>query len=369
MAANINLTIEELNAALASLTEDLGQCCTSKGQSIDSPPSDGDISTGDDQQFPTQEDYFNAKCSAANGIYDTLKGKIDWLKTNNVDLLAGAFGGITTGIGLGLLLSGPVGWAIELSAVTITGIAAFLISNSISFEDLQDAFADVHDELVLSLYNASDTVTAETNFIAALDASSVSTTSVDQALVGILLTGDLLNQLFNPRPDIAIYSSPSAVDCGGAVLASWTFPVDEESWTFRDDSTANASATGSYNAAEKALQTDHVVTAGGSGRITRGVNVSPVLTQAVNIGDSIQWDYSAPSDSIIVFRNLTIIFSDLTEETVNKGAHNTAGTLLLTVASNKTITSIECETGRSNGSGSSGWTFETLTYEVRVVGS
>lgn len=339
------------------------------GQEVEGVLSDGDVATGPGEQFPDQETYFAAKCSVANAIFDTLRGMILWLEDNDVDLLAGAFGGITSGLLVGLALAGPVGWAWALAGSVFVGMAGYLIRYAISFTDVKDALDDTQEACVLALYNATDSLVAENNFIAALEAGSPVITSIESAFVGLMLSSEVVNQLFDPRADVAGYVSPSPIDCGAAVIQIWDFDSDVESWTFRDDSTANASATGSYNAFEEALQADQVVVAGGPGRITQAVNVSPTVALVVTPGASVQWDYSAPSDSIVVFRILTAFYTDATSEDVSRGGHTSAGTLVLTLTQSKTIETIECLTGRSNGSSSTGWTFETLTFEVRVIGA
>lgn len=366
MAENINLTIAELNEAISELTADLGQCCTSKGQSIESPPSDGNVPVGPDEQFPDQAAYFLAKCSAANAIYDTVKGKVDWLRNNNVDLLAGVLGGVTTAVALGLLLSGPVGWAIELAAVTVIGLSTYLISHAIDFEDLQNALADVHDELVTALYNSSDTNTARTSFLTELDASTVPTTAIEAGLIQVMLSSDLLNLLFEPRADVATYESPSPIDCGTAILALWTFPTDEEGWTFRDDSAGASSASGAYNSGDQALEITMVNAGGGSKPISKGTWLKTGLSQAVPSGSSLQFDYSKPSDDINQSKHAKIIYSDMTESNHTVTGGTTAGTLVMTLPVAKTITDIECSISRTTSLTNS-HTSDIL--EVRVIGT
>lgn len=352
----------EQTTVLAEKTDDIAQA-------IEAALSDGTISTGPGEQFPDQASYFDAKCNVANGIFDTIRDLFQWLQDNGTNLLAGVFGGVTSGLLQGFGESGPVGWAIAKIDAAIVSIASFVLNANVGFQDVVDALDDTHQECVLALFNASNAFDARSNFIAAVEAGLPAITAADSQLVEMMLTSEMVNQLFSPRADLADYESPAPIDCGASIIQIWTFPVDEESWTFRDDSTANASAAGSYNSFEEALQADQVVVAGGPGRITRAVNVSPTVALIVTPGASVQWDYSAPSDSIVVFRDLTAIYTDATSETVNKSGHTTAGTLVLTLTQSKTIETIECLTGRSNGSSTTGWTFETLTFEVRVIGA
>lgn len=365
-------TCDDILSVLACICEGttvLAEKSGDTGQEVETTLSDGDIQTGPGEQFPDQETYFNAKCSVANGIFDTVRGMIQWLEDNDVDLLAGLFGGITSGLLVAIVVSGPLGWALSLVSGTLVALAGYLVRYSLSFTDMGDAMDDTHQECVLALYNASDALTAETNFVAAVQAGSPTITSIEAGLLNVLLSSEMVNQLFAPRDDVAVYDSPSPIDCGAALLLLWDFDSDVESWTFRDDSSANASATGSYNAFEEAIQADQIIIAGGSGRLTAAVNVSPTIAQLVSPGDSVQWDYSAPSDSIIVARTLTVFYTDATSEDIFKGAHSSAGTLVLTLTQNKFIETIELMTARSNGSSTTGYSFTTLTFEVRVVGA
>ncbi len=366
MAENINLTLENLRAAIEDFTEKSGQCCTSKGQDIESPPSDGEVSVGEDEQFPDQTSYFVAKCNASNAIYDTILAKVTWLKDNNVDLLAGVLGGVTTAVTLALLFAGPVGWAVQLASVTLIGLSTYLISHAINFEDLENAVVDVHSELVLSLFNSFDTTTARNSFLTELAASSVPTTVVERNLIQIILSNDLLNLLFSPRQDVGVYQSPSPIDCGTAILASWTFPTDEEGWTFRDDSAGASSASGAYNGTDLALEITMNNAGGGSKPISKGTWLKTGLSIAVPVSSSVQFDYSAPSDSINQSKHIKIIYSDMTESNKTVTGGTTAGTLVITLPAAKTINEIECSISRTTSLTNS-HTSDIL--EVRVYGT
>ncbi len=245
MAENINLTLENLRAAIEDFTEQSGQCCTSKGQDIESPPSDGEVAVGPDEQFPDQESYFDGKCNASNAIYDQIKGTVTWLKDNNVDFLAGVFGGVTTALTMAVIISGPVGWALEIAAVVIVGLSTYLISHAINFEDLENAMIDVHSGLVLSLFNAPSTTLAKSSFLSTLEASSVPTTDIERGLVSLMLANDLLNQLFSPREDVAVYQSPSPINCPAAWSHTFDFTASNGGWT---NDTAHSRPFGIYSA-------------------------------------------------------------------------------------------------------------------------
>ncbi len=334
------------------------------GQEIEGELSDGVISTGPGEQFPTQEAYFNAKCSVSNGIFDTIRNMITWLKDNNDDLLAGVFGGVTSGLIVGSALSGPISWVWEKVSAVIVTLAGYMSRFTISLSDLEAALNDTHDECVLALYNAADSLIAETDFITAVDAGTPSITSLERGLLGIMLSAEMLNQLFAPRPDMGEYVSPSPVDCG-VLLKLWTFPTDDEGWTFSDDSTANASASVSYVAAEEALDTHLIVVAGGMHRTATGTNISPTVSIAVTPSNSVQIDFGAPSDGIIVGKHIVVEFTDTTTETAFVGG-NTAGTLVHNITVSKTIDHVEVFFDRSNGSSNNGYDLTILLQEVRI---
>ena len=361
-----DMSVEDLLECICTNLTVLSEQGANEGQDVEGPDSNGEISVGPGEQFPDQATYFNAKCSAANAIYDTVKGASDWLVDNNVDLILNLFGGITSGVTMMLIVAGPVGWAIKVVSSVVIAIAGYLISENIDFDDLSDALDDTHDEAVQALYNASDGVTARANFIEAVAAGTPAITAVEEGLLSLMLSSEALDQLFSPREDVADYTSPDPVDCG-TTLAIWTFPSDTQSWTFRDDSTANASAIGSYNASLEALKHTQEIVQGGSQRITRAVDVSPVLSIAVTASNAVFFDFDAVSDGVVVARKITVTYVDTSEFVAVKTAHVEAGTLILDLTETGTIEKIELETSRSNGTGTTGYNFITNTLEVRVA--
>ncbi|MCK5014678.1 MAG: hypothetical protein KAS66_12760 [Candidatus Omnitrophica bacterium] len=362
MADNINQSISDLTTALNAATLGLAECCQLKGGVVNPSESDGDIQTGPDEQFPDQESYFNAKCSASNGIYDTVRGLIDWLHDNNAEMIIGSFGGITAAISLGLLFAGPVGWAAIAAETTLVGLSSWAFSTLFDFDDMQDAFDDVKDELVMSLYNASDSVVARTSFLAVLDTATPALTTAEKRLVQYTLSSAVLNQLFSPRADVAVYTSPSPTDCG-VTLALWTFPTDEEGFTFRDDSEGASSASGDYESDEEALEITMVNAGGGSRPLSKGTWVKTGLSIAIPAGSAARFDFSAPSDSITQAIYLKVIYSDLTDDEKSMSGGTKAGTIVLTLPTAKTISDIECSIGRTTSLSN---THTSNIEEVRV---
>lgn len=359
---DIAIALECICNGTTVLAEKSGQA----GQAAEGSLSDGVIETGEGQQFPDQESYFNAKCNSANGIFDTILGMIDWLRDNDVDMLAGLFGGVTSGLLVAAALAGPVGWAWALVSSLVVSLAGFIIAYALNFSDVSDALDDTHEECVMALYNAADSITAEDNFIAAVEAGSPTITAIEASFLRILLSAEILNQLFEPREDVAAYESSDPVDCGSFILKSWTFPADVEGWTFTDDSDPSCSATRSYEATEEAIRNTLVVASLPFVRAT-GTNDSPAVTLAVTPGAAVQVDFSATSDAPILANvAVTAFYSDATSETDNVD-FGAAGTLVLTLTQSKTITSVQVQFARSTSGSAQGSTHFQDLQEVRVV--
>lgn len=344
---------------------ELGDKTGTVGQEVEVEQSDGVVTVGEGEQFIDQASYFDAKCNVSNGIYDTVLGAVTWLDDNNVDLLLGLFGGVTSGLIAGLIGAGPMGWAVILTASTIAGVAGFISRFAVSFSDLKAALIDVHSEAVLALFSASDTLAAEAGFIAEVEAGTPPITSVESGILALLLTSDMLNNLFSPREDMSGYQSASPIDCGTALLASWTFPVDAEGWTFRDDSTSPSSASGVYNGPDQALEVTKVNAGGGSRPIAKGTWLKTGLSLSTPIGGSVQFDFSETSDGIAQGAHIKVIYSDLTEEERTLGVGAGAGTMVLTFSVAKTLEEIECSLSRTTSSSN---THTADIEEVRVYG-
>lgn len=184
-------------------------------QEVDDPASGGEISVGPGEQFPDLSAYEVAKCNAANGIYDTILESVQWLVANNVDLLAGIFGGVTSGLLLGLLLAGPVGWAVALAGSVLGAMAGYLVRFAVNFTDLESAMGEVHEEAVEALFTSQNSIDARNAFVATIEAATTPITPVESGLLEIMLSFEMLNNLFEPRSDLAEYISPDPIDCTG----------------------------------------------------------------------------------------------------------------------------------------------------------
>lgn len=367
MATNINQTLEDLIDALEACCEAGAGRGAVGGQQIDDPPSDGVVVYGEGEDYPDAESYFNAKCSAANGIYDTVRGTIDWLRDNNVDLKAGVLGSITTALILGLTLSGPVGWALQLSGVVITVLAGFIIKSVVDFIDMLDGLDDVHQELVVGMYNADSAETARDNFLTVFAGATPSPSSIELTLTRLLLPGSVLNQLFVPRPDVGSYESPSPIDCGASILQVWTFASGLDSWTHDDIGSEQHPSTAAWNALKEAIKTDFTVTDEAGGTVHE--YTSPAISIAVTPGATCQLDYSATSDGLNLRKYLEVEYSDASIESIIVDPGGVSGTVILTLTQSKSIVQVRVESLRQWEWTEAPSTHFDYIYEVRIFGA
>lgn len=336
---NAIMCICEANTIMAEASE------TEAGD-IEAGADDGEVQVGPGQQFPDQASYFDAKCNVANGIFDTIREMMTWLDGNAVDVIAGSFGGVTSGLISGLETASPLGWAINKAVSAVVALAAGVIGLVVDYGDIVDAMDDVKTEAILGLFNASTGVAAENNFITALSAGTPVLTAAELSFTRAMLTNDMLNQLFSPRSDIVNYEASSPVVCG-ATLALWTFAASGQGWTFRDDSTGSYSASGAWNSGEEAWRINIVGPGTPVGPFARGTIFLTGLSIAVGVGNSVEFDHSAASDSVITARRIKVIFSDATEQTFDAPATFTAGTAVMSIAASKTISEIEVSFARN----------------------
>lgn len=348
MADNINRTLENLTTAINTFTEQASGCCESGGSKTGGTPnSETPTYGGIDDTYPDAQAYFDARCNAANGIFDTIAEFVTWLDDNNVDLKAGVFGGLTTGIAFALVGAGPVGWSIIAGGAVVTSLAIWIIQEILDFEDVGDALNDVHTELVGALYNSGDVPTARNNFLAILGGASPAPTTEELFLVELALTTDLLNNIFDPREDVAVYESPSPISCGALILQSWSFVASGEGWSFRDDSTAGYSSSGSWETSEEAWRIS--ITGSGTSTSFRGKGTILItgLSIAVDVGNSVQADFSETSDGVSMSEHIKIVYADLSEQEQLFPGGAGATTRVLSIDRLGTIEEIEISASRS----------------------
>lgn len=206
---NIRASIDSATATMAACCEKMAGATT---QDIEDPPHDGTISVGQPgDDFGTTAEYLDAKCNVANAIYDTVLAAVIALDVNLDDLAV--IGGLTAMLGGILVAAGPVGWAIAGVSLSVISVLVLLLSYQINFVDLQAALGEEHSDMVGALYAANDTMDANEGFIDALEAAPTSLGGDEITLVRLILTNNMLNQLFDPRSDLVGYQSASPITC------------------------------------------------------------------------------------------------------------------------------------------------------------
>lgn len=233
MTCDLVSALQGVSVSIDNAAATMAACCDKmaerSSQDQDDIPHDGEISVGQPgDQFPDQTSYFNAKCSAANAIYDTVHD-YTWELGEQIDTI-GLGVGITSGLVAIATIAGPASWAIFGVSSVLVAVAYHVISFSLSYADMRNALEDVHEEIVLALYNASDTETARAGFMTELEAATPTLTSAEYALIRIMLADKFLNQLFVPREDTAVYVSPDPVTCGGWAH-TFDFTISAQGWT------------------------------------------------------------------------------------------------------------------------------------------
>jgi hypothetical protein len=351
----------EINAGIQVIAEKTGNI----QQETDPPIYEGTPPVGPGTPYPDQKAYLTAKCNAANAIYDTVSGLVDWLDDNDVELITGSLGGITSGLAIGFAVAGPLGWVWGLVSFTVVTFAGLLITSVINFADLSAALGETHQGCVQGLFNAGSVGAAETNFINAVKGATTPITSTEETLLQLMLTNELLNQLFTIRSDIAAYTSAGPIDCSGGLLISWDFDSDYEGWTFTDVSDPSCSATRSYEATNEGVKND-IVVASLPNVTGAGENKSPTINLAVTPGAAIQADFLGPSDAplnegIII----KAIYTDATEEEQHS-VINAPATVTFTLTQSKTLDYIAVWVGRSTSQTAKGSSHYDVMTEVRL---
>lgn len=360
-----SMGVEQLLECICSTNTTLVEQGVIGGSVVGQIASDGEIVVGPDEQFPDQASYFDAKCNVANAIFDTILGMVDWLDNNDVDLLAGLFGGVTSGLLVAIAISGPMGWAWAVVGGLITGVAGYIVRLTVNFSDLSSALGDTHQECVMGLYNATNSGAAKVNFLSAVEAGSPAITSTESGLLGMLLGTDLLNNLFSPREDIVSYSSPSPIDCGDNLLQVWSFEASGEGWTFRDDSDGTYSASGLWlSGGEEAWETTLVGLGTDAGPKAKGTIYIDGLSLSGQVGGSVQMDFGALSSGPSSSKHIKVIYGDLSEYEVSVPGTD-AGTVVLSLTVAGTIETIETWVQRNWGTA---FTVSMEFKEVRVFG-
>jgi len=292
------------------------------------------------------------KCLAANYVHQSVLGIVTELKDKRADQYG--FAGLAFVLSVvativGTLLLGPFGLLIGAVSGSLLTMATLLFKASFSLLLLETAILADEDEAICTLFEATSAGQARTDYTDHLLANGA--TSLEVAFVDLLLTNNVVNLLFFAWGDSedTISSVVPTSDCStcGQILEQWLFPVNDENWTFIDISTPPSTASMLYNAGAEALRNSHTVaqvpTSTGAVRDT-----SPVISLVNNADIRITVNFGAPTDGLLTSIIVKAQFLASPEET-NQVLFTAAGTLVYTFTTLDTITSIDVETGRSQG--------------------
>lgn len=355
-------------ADIPSVTLAINECCRARGltgqTADDIAPLPVVTVGGPEDQFSSVSQMLDAKCSVANGIYDTVFGIVNWLKENNADVKGGLFVGTATTLVGALIAAGPLGWGVALVAGTVTGIIATILSaTAINFADIEGGLTDAHTEIVTGLHSAKNQSEARDSFIDALKVEYAGLTVPEEQLLRYMLNNKVLNQLFAPTDEMAIYVSDNPVVCPGFDYL-WTYDSSIQGWLTEDQSLGTQTATMTWDRLSQSIEFNLVLTVGG-GASARGVAYLAGLAIDVDTSSLVQADYGPTSDGNNSFQQLIVTYSDTTTQTASSsGTTDAGGTLSITPASAKQIERIDFSVSREVGNYD--YTLNLLEVRIRV---
>lgn len=148
---------------------------------------------------------------------------------------------------------------------------------------------------------------------------------------------------------------------------AWNFDTDAEGWTFTDQSapTPANSASMAWEASTQALRNSHDV-AGGSSQSSAILVTSPLLNVPSDGNQRVVVNRSAPSDGLVVSRQIYIHFASAPDEFHNYSASSNAIETIANIATVDTITGVSVFTARSTGGGNGPWTFTIDIEDVTL---
>lgn len=211
----------DIVAAIGSLTSAImaTSCGCEVGQGSDTSDGERGGSVPDpvgDIVYEEPAAVTDRDCKAANLVHFTLKDTFTELDRYNVDdmstlglvLVIGTVSGIIASV-----VATPMVGVLVAVAGMLAAFSARLIGVSISLADIVTAMEDGEEDLVCALFASSLASTARADYLSQLEAHGAS--SIEAALVGLLMTNALLNILYFDTPDTAAFwsSYTAPVDC------------------------------------------------------------------------------------------------------------------------------------------------------------
>jgi len=206
-------------------------CCTGGTE----PPSDpgdqgGDAPDGwsdptdletDEPVTPGSTGYNDRKCAVANLIHNRTVAQVQAMKLAGIDdwaaFLAGGLAGAGATYISALLSAAATPFTIPLAVIGVLwGIILVLLENVLDLDNLLILMSQNEDDLVCSLYNSSEPITARDNYIEVLDNAGASAGNL--LFIQAILLVDTLNALyFNPDDYLAALK---------AAMVGYVGPVD-----------------------------------------------------------------------------------------------------------------------------------------------
>lgn len=210
MSCDLNATLEAMTIAIQNIAA-VG--CGSCGSELD-PVSADPPPIGPGEDFPTIDDYDEYKCEAANWLVDGLEDVFVKLKVYDVDFWAtttlAAGSSLVTAILLTTLIGGAV---VVIGGVVIALVSSLIIGSTIDMTDILTVLDDEREALVCALYNGTDAESSRTAFLAELTTAGLNAAEV--ALLGLILTNELVNNLYVLDEDIEGHTITTACEgCG-----------------------------------------------------------------------------------------------------------------------------------------------------------
>lgn len=208
MSCDLVAALSEITSALVALNAAGCDTCGSEIEQEGLPLPD----IGPGEPFETQAEYDTYKCEAANWLMDGLEDIVNKLKLYDVDFWAqttvSAGSGLITAIILTTLIGGFV--AVVAGAV-IALITALIIGGTIDLFDIASELASARQVLVCALFDGSSADNSRTAFMDAL-ASDTSLNAAEIALIGLVMTTNVVNNLYEKNAAIEGHTETTPCD-------------------------------------------------------------------------------------------------------------------------------------------------------------
>lgn len=313
-------------------------------------------------------------CKAANAIHASILAAVIGLRDDSpVGFITLGFG-VVSGLVSALLAATfipVVGLLVVSVAGVVIAVTLALLASGLDIDTLSIDLDDFTDFLVCALFEAASAQDAIDAYLFVLSDSGQS--AVNVALIRAMMTLNVANLLWFSTPDseafldtyVPIFNCSS---CAAGPAKIWTYPTDNEGWTFVDESTGGSSASVAYDAGDESLEVT-VTTANEFFVCGQGMNISPAVSIPVAATGRIEVDHSGSSDPPRELGLLVrAIYDDASEYEQNTN-FDQPGTATLNFSAAGTLVSVEVRIRRCTGDDDDGSTASADIFEVRVYSS